>query len=103
MPGAPRDLEAIFARQRSGSLEVDLSWAISGAGNLTGYNVYRSQQPEGPGVRLNRLPLAAPEFRDTTVAAGISYRYSVTAVGAAGTESKPSAPVTVNVPGKDGE
>lgn len=98
-PAAPQGVEAIAVRHSSGSLEVDLSWAISDAGNLAGYNVYRSQQPGERGMRLNPRVLPVPEFRDTTVSAGVTYRYSVTAVSAAGHESAPSAPVTVNVPG----
>lgn len=97
-PQPPQGLEAIAVQEPKGSLEVDLSWAISGAGDLAGYNVYRSRQPSGHRVRLNRQLLAAPAFRDVTVAPGVRYRYWVSAVNAAGDQSAPSAPVTVKVP-----
>jgi hypothetical protein len=95
----PQGLAAIPVRKPTGSLEVDLSWAISGATDLAGYNVYRSRQPDGRRVRLNKHLLAAPAFRDTTVERGASYRYWVTAVDRAANESAPSGPVTVSAPG----
>lgn len=94
----PQDLAAIPVRNSTGSLEVDLSWAITGASDLAGYNVYRSRQPDGRREQLNEQPLAAPAFRDTTVSAGLSYSYWVTAVDEAGKESAPGEPVTVRAP-----
>lgn len=97
-PAAPAGLTAIPVHAPGHSPEVDLSWEIGSEANLAGYNVYRSEQPGRRGERLNRQVLAAPAFRDTKVAPGRSYWYSVTAVGPTGDESKASAPVTVSVP-----
>lgn len=97
-PAPPRGLAAIPVRNATGSLEVDLSWAISSEDNLSGYNVYRRRLPNGRGRRLNHERLLAPAFRDRTVAAGVRYLYWVTAVDAAGIESPPSKPVTVRTP-----
>jgi hypothetical protein len=97
VPPPPEGLAAIPVRRPSGSLEVDLSWTITGERNLAGYNVYRSERKGERGKRLNRQPLASAAFRDTTVAPGRTYDYSVTSVDLAGKESAPSAPVTVKV------
>jgi hypothetical protein len=97
-PPSPQGVVAIPVRRPSGSLEVDLSWAIGGERDLAGYNVYRSERRDERGVRLNRHLLASATFRDTTVAAGRVYYYSVTAVDRAGNESVPSAPATVTLP-----
>ncbi len=98
VPASPEHVAAIPVRLPTGSLEVDLSWAISGARDLAGYNVYRSERPGKRGARLNRQVLASTAFRDTTVAAGHVYYYSVASVDLAGRESAPSAPVAVKVP-----
>jgi hypothetical protein len=100
-PAPPAGLEAVPVRLEAGSLEVDLSWAIAGEQNLAGYNIYRSEQPGARGERLNRRLVAAAAFRDTTVAPGRTYRYTVTAVDLAGNESVPSAPAAVTIPAAD--
>jgi hypothetical protein len=100
-PAPPAGLEAVPVRLKAGSLEVDLSWAIAGEQNLAGYNIYRSEQPGERGERLNRRLVPAAAFRDTTVAPGRTYRYTVTAVDLAGNESEPSAPVPVTIPAAD--
>lgn len=94
----PQDVTAIPVEGSSGSLEVDLSWAISGASDLAGYNVYRREAAGGSGARLNQQMVLAPAYRDTTVAPGIVYRYWVTMVNSAGQESAASEPVTARVP-----
>jgi hypothetical protein len=98
VPKPPQDLTAIPVEGPSGSLEVDLSWAISGASDLAGYNVYRSEAAGARGGRLNPQMVLAPAYRDTTVAPGLIYRYSVTAVNSEGQESAASEPATARVP-----
>ncbi len=97
-PGPPADVVAIPVQEPSGAPEVELSWAIGGARNLAGYNVYRSERAGGRAARLNATPLASAAFRDATVSAGRQYAYSVTSVDLSGKESQPSAPVMVAVP-----
>lgn len=102
-PGPPADVVAIPIQLPTGAPEVELSWAIGGARNLAGYNVYRSERPGGRAVRLNATPLASAAFRDATVIAGREYGYAVTSVDLSGKESRPSAPVMVTVPATNRE
>lgn len=100
-PAPPAGLVAVAVRNASGSLEVDISWAIGGETSVAGYNIYRSEQSGERGERLNRQPVAATAFRDTTVVPGRTYSYSVTTVNLAGQESEAGAPALVTVPPPD--
>ena len=84
---------------------VTLGWSASpdltnppAAGS--GYNVYRSTTVGGENApALNASLITALTFVDTTVAAGQSYDYVVTAVGVGGLESVHSNEATnVRVP-----
>lgn len=99
-PAAPEGLIAAVA-PASGNEEalVDLSWEISSEIDVTGYNVYRSEEEATDGKRVNTDPLLTPAFRDISVLAGHKYFYRVTAVDRSGNESTPSAPVVVTLPG----
>ena len=74
--------------------QVPLSWAPSTSSGVSGYRVYRN----GASAPLNSSLITGTSFTDTTVAAGTSYTYTVTAVNSAGIESPPSAGVTVTTP-----
>jgi hypothetical protein len=77
---------------------VTLSWAAGPAGHVTGYNVFRDTLPGPVGVKLNEKPLSGTQFEDTTVEAGRTYAYYVTAVDARGHESGLSERVVAQVP-----
>lgn len=69
---------------------VALSWtAVTGA---VGYNIYRN------GTKLNGSPLSTTSYSDDSVQPGITYTYSVRAIGVDGSES-PSAAVNVTTAG----
>lgn len=98
-PATPQDLAATAAGlSGSAAPHVDLSWAINGETDLLGYNIYRSDEANGLGIRLNSIPLMTPVFRDESVVPGKEYFYRVTAIDRAGNETAPSAPVAVTVP-----
>jgi hypothetical protein len=98
-PAAPQELiVALAPAQPSAPAHLELSWAISSETDITGYNVYRSEQAGAPGSRVNADPLPTPAFRDMNVQAGHRYFYSVTAVDRAGNESPASAAVSGSVP-----
>jgi len=61
-------------------------------------HVYRSEQADRSGNRLNTELLRTPAFRDMNVLPGHRYFYSVTAVDHAGNESPISAVVWGGVP-----
>lgn len=80
---------------------VDLSWDISSAANVAGYNIYRSTAETvstDRWDRLNRGPLLTPAFRDIPTVLGKQYFYRVTVVDIFGNESAPSASVNVSLP-----
>jgi len=98
-PGAPENLLVVLVeKQGAEPAHLELSWAINPETDVTGYNVYRSDQANSPGNRLNTELLRTPAFRDMNVLPGHRYFYSVTAVDHAGNESPMSAVVSGGVP-----
>jgi len=76
---------------------VDLSWTAS-ASSVAGYNVYRGGVSGGPYTRVNSGVDSAVIFTDSSVQAGQTYFYTVTAVDSVGTESARSNEVQATVP-----
>jgi hypothetical protein len=79
------------------SLEVDLSWSINSEQDLAGYRVYRSEREGEKGAIATQDLLPSPAYRDTSVASGHKYWYSVTAVDLSGNESAPAPQVAADV------
>lgn len=75
---------------------VDLSWDPSTSLNVVGYDVYRGTTSGGPYSRIANVPGAA--YTDTSVAAGKTYYYVVTAVNSQNTQSKYSNQAVAIVP-----
>ncbi len=78
-PPAPTDLTIGLAEG-----EVQLTWS-PGAPGGAGFNVYRREgnAPDPPDRPINRAPIAAPGYIDTTFRYGETYRYSVRALALA--------------------
>jgi fibronectin type 3 domain-containing protein len=76
---------------------VDLSWSSNLETDLAGYHVYRSEQEGARGQLITTDLLPVPAVRDSSVALGHRYWYTVTAVDRAGNESGPSRPVAVDI------
>jgi len=89
-PAPPTGLTAA-----AGVGSIELVWEASGASDLAGYKVYRSDG--GPEKPVSGL-LALPAYSDRDVVSGTRYRYRVTAVDKKGNESAPSAPAEVAAP-----
>jgi len=90
-PGVPTGLNG-----SAGDGKAFLFWEASRAGDLEGYNLYRSRCPGGPyRNRVNPEPIEIPEYLDNGVDNGVAYTYAVTAVDRSGNESSLSAKVTV--------
>jgi hypothetical protein len=66
---------------------------------VAGYNVYRGFQKDSP-VKLTAAPLTTSQYTDTTVEAGRTYSYYVTAVTRNGAESGPSEILSATIPAK---
>jgi len=65
---------------------VSLSWMASTSTGIVGYNVYRGTVSGGPYARVTSLD-SGVTFTDSTVSAGQTYYYVVTAMDTTGTES----------------
>jgi hypothetical protein len=105
-PAAPQRLVAVPVpgeNQATGTAggHIELSWDINQEPDLQGYWVYRSEQPDTPGQRINTNLLLTPTFRDITAMVGKQYTYRVTAVDRSGNESSLSSPVTAAVPQRE--
>ncbi len=82
----------------TGTHDVILSW--SGGSGAGGYNVYRGSRSGGErSTPLNTDPIAVLSYTDTSVQAGQTYYYKITALAANGsTESGSSSEVSATVP-----
>jgi len=79
-----------------GSHTVDLSWSASSTVGVVSYNIYRSGASAGPYSKIGNA--TATTFTDSTVQAGQTYFYTLTAVNASNVESATSTPVSATVP-----
>jgi Abnormal spindle-like microcephaly-assoc'd, ASPM-SPD-2-Hydin len=78
---------------------VLLSWVASTSSDVTGYYAYRSTTPGSGYVKLNpSSPVAGEQYTDTTVQAGQTYYYVVTAVDSSDVESAYSTAATAVIP-----
>ena len=84
-PGAPTGMQAVFSGPGQPPF-IDLLWAPDADADLAGYNVYRREEAGQP-VKINVELVKTPAFRDTNVAGGKTYWYSVSAVDERGNES----------------
>jgi hypothetical protein len=95
-PAVPGGLQAAFSGVGQQPF-VDLIWTPDTEADLAGYNVYR-QEGTGEPAKINPEPIKTPSFRDTNVASGHTYNYSVSALDVRGNESARSKPATESVP-----
>ncbi len=76
---------------------VTLAWTAS-TSTVVGYNVYRGTQSGGPYTVITSAVDAGTTYTDTTVQAGQTYYYVVTAVDASGNESVDSNQAQAVIP-----
>jgi hypothetical protein len=74
-----------------------LTWKVSTSA-VVGYYVYRSENPGGPYKKLNPSSIRETTYKDSSLQAGHTYFYLVTAVDAKGRESGFSNQVRATVP-----
>jgi hypothetical protein len=84
-PAVPSGLQAVDSGPGQ-KMFVDLVWAPVTDADLDGYNVYRREEGAEP-VKVNGEVVKSPAYRDTAVASGKNYLYSVSAVDVRGNES----------------
>lgn len=106
-PAAPAGLAAVPvpAAMNNGLAEVDLSWSANTEPDFAQYIVYR-RDAGTPSSATRQISSSAPDqaviaptFRDPNVHPGQTYIYDVVAVDHDGNRSRPSAQITVTVPG----
>ncbi|HUK29938.1 MAG TPA: hypothetical protein VLV89_02420 [Candidatus Acidoferrum sp.] len=98
-PAAPqRVISVVVPATQTALAYVELSWDINAEPDLAGYLVYRSEQPDTPGQKLNSQLLLSPTFRDMTALPGKRYFYRVSAIDTAGNESPLSSSVSAETP-----
>lgn len=95
-PSVPAGLQAVYSGEGQKPF-IDLIWAPVTNADLAGYNVYRSET-SGPTIRLNAELVKSPSYRDSAVASGSAYTYSVSAVDLRGNESQRSEETSESVP-----
>ncbi|HMD16893.1 MAG TPA: hypothetical protein VKH18_09515 [Terriglobales bacterium] len=101
-PAVPAGLQAAYSGEGQKPF-VDLIWAPVTTADLAGYNVYRSEIETGSAdnqkpVKLNSELVKSPSYRDSAVASGKTYTYSVSAVDVRGNESRRSEETSEPVP-----
>jgi hypothetical protein len=90
-------LRSLYTHKEAGNPHsATITWTAS-ASPVAGYNVYRESLSGSP-VQLTTRVVTGIQYTDRTVEAGHTYSYYVTAVDFKGTESKPSAKITVTIP-----
>ncbi len=77
---------------------VTLNWEPSGSANIVGYYVYRMSILELSYVRLTSSAVTGLKYTDTSVSAGETYYYAVTAVNSSGGQSGYSSQAVAIVP-----
>ena len=95
-PAVPRGLQAVYSGPGQPAF-IDLLWAPVTDADLAGYNVYRREEGGQP-AKINPDLVKTPAFRDSGVAAGKTYQYSVSAVDERGNESAHSLEASESVP-----
>ena len=95
-PAVPAGLQAAYSGEGQKPF-IDLIWAPVTNADLAGYNVYRSDG-NGPAVKLNSELVKSPSYRDSAIASGKAYTYSVSAVDVRGNESQRSDATSESVP-----
>jgi hypothetical protein len=95
-PAVPAGLEAVASGVGEPPF-IDLIWAPDTDSDLAGYNVYR-RQAGGEWTKINSELVETPAYRDSGVAPGNQYFYSVSAVDLRGNESRRSAEANERIP-----
>ena len=95
-PAVPSGLQAVFSGPGQEPF-IDLVWAPVSDVDLAGYDVYRREAGGSP-EKTNSELVRTPAYRDTKVASGKEYFYSVSAVDIRGNESARSEEASEKVP-----
>lgn len=95
-PAVPTEVQAVYSGPGQKAF-IDLVWAPVADVDLAGYNVYRREEG-ATAVKVNAELVKTPAYRDTDVASGKRYFYSVSAMDVRGNESARSEEASESVP-----
>ena len=95
-PGVPSGVQAVYSGNGQKPF-VDLIWAPATDADLAGYNVYRREEG-GDAMKINSELIKSPSYRDSAVASGKKYFYSISSLDVRGNESARSEEVSETVP-----
>ena len=95
-PSVPAGLQAVFSGEGQKPF-IDLIWAPVTNADLAGYNIFR-REGDGSALKANTELVKSPAYRDSEVAAGKTYTYSVSALDVRGNESGKSEETSESVP-----
>ncbi|MGB9596559.1 MAG: LamG-like jellyroll fold domain-containing protein, partial [Candidatus Poribacteria bacterium] len=70
--------------------QAHVKWETNPELDIKGYNVYRSNEPDGKYKKINSKPISEPSYIDNSVEVEKTYYYYVTAVDKSGQESQKS-------------
>lgn len=87
-PGTPQ-----VVRKTSGYRQVSFAWRVPQSDGLSGFEIHRAEQAEGPFRRIAQLAGEARAFTDSGLRDGCLYYYEVRAVYSGGTAA--SAPIAI--------
>jgi hypothetical protein len=85
-----RALESLTGIGTVTPYSVNLFW--NSGSDVVGYNVYRSNSPNGTYAKINSTLDANTAYTDSTVVSGQTYYYAATSVNSSGQESARSTP-----------
>lgn len=77
---------------------VNLTWTASASVGVTGVNIYKGASVSGPWTKNNSIPVTVQPYIDSTVKAGETDFYALTAVLSSGQESAYSNIASATVP-----
>jgi hypothetical protein len=98
-PAVPTGLQAVYSGEGQKPF-IDLIWTPVSNTDLAGYNIFRSEDGS-TGEKMSKVnsePVKTPSYRDTTVAPGKTYTYSVSAIDVRGNESAKSETAIESAP-----
>lgn len=99
-PAVPAGLQAAYSGEGQKPF-IDLIWAPVTNADLAGYNVFRSLANGNEvtaAIKLNSELVKSPSYRDSEIASGKTYAYSISAVDVRGNESQHSEQASEPVP-----
>ena len=89
---------AMMLNAEGGANKVELSWAQNDYEVLAGYNIYRSESPDGYFEKINLYLVTGNDYTDTDVRPGVTYYYYFKVVNTDGNEEENTSNIASAAP-----